>query len=61
MRLIGIQNSLIERNHVHSPVRASVIAKPQDETERHAIMLTHSRSVPVKTNTRHDPQKSHAT
>jgi hypothetical protein len=56
MRLIGIQDSLIERNHIDSPVRASVIAKPQEETDRQAIMLTHSRSVIVKANTLHDPE-----
>ncbi len=39
MRLIGIEDSLIERNHIDSPVRASVIAKPTEETDRHAIVL----------------------
>jgi hypothetical protein len=53
---IGIQDSLIERNHINAPVRASVIAKPQDETDRQAIMLKHSRSVTVKANTLHDPE-----
>jgi hypothetical protein len=56
MRLIGIQDSLIERNHIDSPVRASIIAKPQDETDHHAIMLTHSRDVTVKANTLNDPE-----
>ncbi|MFM2142712.1 MAG: hypothetical protein RLZZ476_1256, partial [Verrucomicrobiota bacterium] len=56
MRLIGLQDSLIERNHIDSPVRASVIAKPQEETDRQAIMLTHSRGVTVKANTLHDPE-----
>ncbi len=56
MSLIGIQDSLIERNHIDSPVRASVIAKPQEETDRQAIILTHSRDVTVKANTLHDPE-----
>jgi hypothetical protein len=56
MRLTGIQDSLIERNHIDSPVRASIIAKPQDETDRQAIMLTHSRGVIVKANTLNDPE-----
>jgi hypothetical protein len=56
MSLIGIQDSLIERNHIDSPVRASVIAKPQDETDRQAIMLKHGRAVTVKANTLHDPE-----
>jgi hypothetical protein len=56
MSLIGIHNSLIERNHIDSPVRASVIAKPQEETDRQAIVLKHSRAVNVKANTLHDPE-----
>ncbi len=56
MRLIGLQDSLIERNVIDSPVRASIIAKPQDETDRQAIMLTHSRGVTVKANTLNDPE-----
>ena len=56
MNLIGIQDSRIENNVIDSPVRASVVAKPQDETDRQAIMLKHSRSVTVKANTLHDPE-----
>jgi hypothetical protein len=56
MRLVGIQDSIIERNHIDSPVRASIIAKPTNETDRQAIMLTHSRSVTVTANTLHDPE-----
>jgi hypothetical protein len=56
MSLIGIRDSLIERNHIDSPVRASVIAKPQEETDRQAIMLKHSRSLTVKASTLHDPE-----
>jgi hypothetical protein len=56
MNLIGIQDSLIERNHIESPIRASVLAKPQDETDRQAIVLKHSRGVSVKTNTLTDPE-----
>lgn len=56
MSLIGIQESLIERNHIDSPVRASVIAKRQDEMRRRAIVMKHSRSVTVKANTLHVPE-----
>lgn len=56
MRLIGIEDSLIERNHIDSPVRASVIAKPTEETDRHAIVLEHCRGVTVKANKLHDPE-----
>jgi hypothetical protein len=56
MRLVGIQNALLESNHFDSPVRASVIAKPKDETDRQAIVLKNSRGVSVKDNTLHDPE-----
>lgn len=56
MRLIGIEDSLIERNHIDSAVRASVIARPQDETDRQAIVLKHSQGVTLKANTLHDPE-----
>jgi hypothetical protein len=56
MSLIGIQDSRIERNHIDSPVRASVIAKPQEQTDRQAIVLKHSQGVTVKANTLHDPE-----
>jgi hypothetical protein len=56
MRLIGIEDSLIERNHIDSPVRASIIARPQDETDRQAIVLKNSQGVTLKANTLHDPE-----
>ena len=56
MRLIGIEDSLIERNHIDSPVRASVVARPQDETDRQAIVLKNSQGVTLKANTLHDPE-----
>jgi hypothetical protein len=56
LSLIGIQDSLIERNHIDSPVRASIIAKPQEQTDRQAILLKHSQGVTVKANTLHDPE-----
>ncbi len=56
MKLVGIQDSRIERNRIDSPVRASVIAKPQDESDRQAIVLKKSRGVTLKANTLHDPE-----
>ena len=57
MNLIGIQDSLIERNHIDSPVRATVIARPKDEADRQAIMLRQSTGVDLKSNTLTDPEK----
>jgi hypothetical protein len=56
MRLIGIQDAHIKRNRIESPVRASIIAKPKEETDRQAIVLKHSRGVSVKDNRLHDPE-----
>ncbi|MEK0445430.1 MAG: hypothetical protein RLZZ399_751 [Verrucomicrobiota bacterium] len=56
MRLVGIQDSLVEGNHIDAPVRASVIAKPKDATDHQAIVLKSSRGVSVKANTQHDPE-----
>ncbi len=56
MRLVGIQDSRIEGNHIDSPVRATVIAKPQETTDRQGIVLKHSRRVNLKANTLQDPE-----
>ena len=54
--LTGIKDSLIEDNRLDSPVRATVIAKPHDETSRQAILLKHSSGVSFKANVLHDPE-----
>ena len=56
MNLIGIQDSRIENNVINSPVRASLLARPNDETDRQAILLRHSTRVTVKSNTLTDPE-----
>lgn len=55
MSLSGIQDSLIESNQIDSPIRATVVARPQDKTTRQAILLRHSSDVTLKDNTFHDP------
>jgi hypothetical protein len=57
MELIGLKDSRIENNHIESPVRATVIAKPSDEIVRQAILLRLSSSVMVKGNTLKDPEQ----
>jgi hypothetical protein len=54
LRLVGIKDSRIENNHLESPVRATVIARPGDEIERQAILLRDSTAVTVKGNTLSD-------
>lgn len=56
MNLIGIQDSRIEANVIDSPIRATVLARPTDETDRQAILLRHSTRVTVKSNTLTDPE-----
>ena len=56
MNLIGIKDCRIESNRIESPVRATVIARPADETDRQAILLRHSSGVAVKGNTLNDPE-----
>ena len=56
MNLIGIEDSRIENNVIDSPVRATVIARPNDEARRQAIFLRHSTRVEVKGNTLTDPE-----
>lgn len=56
MNLIGIQDSRIEANVIDTPIRATVLARPTDETDRQAILLRHSTRVTVKSNTLTDPE-----
>jgi hypothetical protein len=56
MNLIGIQDSRIENNVINSPVRATVLARPNDETDRQAILLRHSTRVELKGNNLTDPE-----
>lgn len=57
MNLIGIKESRIENNRINTPLRATLIARPGDETERQAIILRHSTGVEVKGNTLDDSEK----
>jgi hypothetical protein len=56
MNLIGIKDSRIANNRIDSSVRATVIARPSDVSDRQAIMLRHSTGVEVKGNTLSDPE-----
>ena len=56
MHLVGVNHARIEGNHIDSPVRATAIARPQDEMRRQAILLKQSRNVAMKANTLHDPE-----
>lgn len=56
MNLIGIQDSRIENNVIDSPVRATVIARPNDEADRQAILIRHSTRVELRGNTLTDPE-----
>jgi hypothetical protein len=56
MNLIGLQDSRIENNVIDSPVRATLLARPNDEADRQAILLRHSTRVTVKGNTLTDPE-----
>lgn len=56
MGLIGIQDSRIENNVINSPVCATLLARPNDETDRQAILLRHSTRVTVKGNLLIDPE-----
>ena len=56
MNLIGLQDSRIENNVINSPVRATLLARPNDETDREAILLRHSTRVTVNGNTLTDPE-----
>jgi hypothetical protein len=56
MNLIGLQDSRIENNVIDSPVRATLLARPNDEADRQAILLRHSTRVTLKGNTLTDPE-----
>jgi hypothetical protein len=56
MNLIGLQDSRNENNVIDSPVRATLLARPNDEADRQAIFLRHSTRVTVKGNTLTDPE-----
>jgi hypothetical protein len=56
MNLIGIRDYRIEDNQIDSPVRATMIAKPDNEADRQAILLRHNTGVVLKGNTLLDPE-----
>jgi hypothetical protein len=55
MNLVGIVDSRIENNIIHSPVRATATARPDDAADRQGILLRHSTRVDLKSNTLNDP------
>ena len=57
LELIGIKESRIESNRFESPVRATVMARPADESDRQAILLRHCSAVVVTANTLNDPER----
>ncbi len=56
MNLIGVKDSRIEGNRIDTRVRATVIARPEAQTNRQAIVLRASSGVSVKDNTLTDPE-----
>jgi len=57
MKLTGILDARIENNVIHSPLRATVLARPKDQAERQAILLHQSSGVEVKGNTLDDAEQ----
>jgi hypothetical protein len=55
LSLIGITESRIEHNRIESPVRATLLARPQDAGKRQAIQLRTARSIQLSGNTLIDP------
>jgi hypothetical protein len=55
MSLVGLKNSRIENNTIDSPVAATLIARPNEKSDRQAIMLRHSQGVTFQNNTLKDP------
>jgi hypothetical protein len=58
LNLVGIKDSRIEGNRFVSPVRATVIARPEDKADRQAILLRQSSAVTVDGNTLIDSEAS---
>jgi hypothetical protein len=57
MNLIGLKDARIENNSIDSPIRATVIARPKEDTARQAIMLRQSNGVALKGNALRDPEQ----
>jgi hypothetical protein len=55
IRLAGVQDGLIEGNHVDSAVHATRLARPSDNSIRQAVWLQHCRQMEVQSNTHADP------
>ncbi len=55
MNLIGIKDSRIENNRINSPIRATVLARPNEPTERQAIIVRRSAAVKLSANVLNDP------
>jgi hypothetical protein len=50
MNLVGIKDSRIEDNRIESPIRATIIARPHEDTDRQAIILRQCIGVDVTGN-----------
>lgn len=55
LSLIGIKDGRIENNRIESPVRATLLARPSETTDRQAIMLRECDEMKVAGNTQKDP------
>jgi hypothetical protein len=58
LNLIGIAESRIEDNRIAAPVRATLLARPQEAADRQAILLRQSRDVVLAGNTLSDPAQA---
>lgn len=58
LSLIGIKDGRIENNRIESAVRATLLARPSETTDRQAIMLRECDGMKVAGNTQKDPDGS---
>jgi hypothetical protein len=58
LSLIGIKDGRIENNRIDSPVRATLLARPNDMADRQAVMLRDCEGMKVAGNTLKDHEAS---
>lgn len=58
LNLIGLKDSRIEGNRIEAPLRATLIARPQDTADRQAILLRASAGVKIAGNKLTDPTQA---
>lgn len=58
LNLIGLKDSRIEGNLIEAPLRATLIARPQDTADRQAILLRASAGVKIAGNKLTDPTQA---